>query len=448
MISSDSSPTSRLERPSTGIPQLRLMLSGAIRTLLPSSVRMIGAGFQFLSTVMVARALGDGPGAPFFFWSSVLMTSGPIATYGLEQIALRNVPRLEREGPDAVNGFVANVRAMSLLLSVILGLGWVVYAFFTTLGQFEMWQLLPLFCQGAIALVLINGETLKGLSRPVLGSLFGHVIPVGLFCLLVALFADRLGAGEILALYTGSFFTGAVLARYAPGGVFKGRFIRWPDRETFRALLREGFPVCCVSLFGALGFIIPLAICETTQPAEEVSHLTAAFRISLLFVVFSGAIHGVFAPALSRNAELSRPLRPVMKVYGKSIAISLLTLGLPVAFGIAFPEWIMSIFGDHFRNGADELRLLVILQLLSLMMGPVAYLLLMTGHTRFLARFGVLKLGLVVLLSFLLIPRIGGTGMVVAMGIGFIGEGVIGVAYAVWKMKQKERHVAGRPIGT
>src|SRR5690606_7133127 len=76
-----------------------------IRTLTPSAVRMIGAGFQFLSTVMVARMLGDGPSALFFFWSSVLMTSGPIASYGLEQIALRNVPRLERNGPEAVARF-------------------------------------------------------------------------------------------------------------------------------------------------------------------------------------------------------------------------------------------------------------------------------------------------------------------------------------------------------
>lgn len=444
MISAETPSGSRLERPATGATPLRLVLAGLIRTLMPSAVRMIGAGFQFLSTVMVARALGDGPGAPFFFWSSILMTSGPIATYGLEQIALRNVPRLERDGPDAVNRFVGHVRAMSVMLSLLLGLGWTVYAV-AAAGEFQTWHLLPLFCQAAIALVLINGETLKGLSRPVLGSLFGHVIPVGLFCLLVALFANRLDAGEILALYTGSYVAGAVLARYAPGGAFRGRFLTWPDLETFRSLVREGFPVCCVSLFGALGFIVPLAICEATQPAEEVSHLTAAFRISLLFVVFSTAIHGVFAPALSRNAELARPLRPVMKVYGRSVGIALLTLGLPLAFAIAFPGWIMAIFGEHFRDGADELRLLVILQLISLLMGPVAYLLLMTGHTRFLARLGVLKLAVVVLLAFVLIPRMGGNGMVLAMGVGFLGEGIVGIVYAVWKMRQLEEREPAMP---
>ncbi len=437
MVSTDTAPG---EATGNGPLSLRSALERLVRTLAPSAVRMVGAGFQFLSTVMVARTLGDGPSALFFFWSSVLMTSGPIASYGLEQIALRNVPRLERHGSDAVARFVANLRAMSLALALLLGLAWTGYAIATepAPGGFRLWHLLPLFAQGAIALTLINGEALKGLSRPVLGNVFGHVLPTGLFCMLVALSIGRLDSPGVLALYAGSFVGGAVLARFAPGGAFRGRFVLWPDREAFRTLLREGFPVCCVSLFGALGFIVPLAVCEATRPAAEVSHLTAAFRIAILFVVLSGAIHGVFAPALSRSAELARPLGPVMRVYGKSIGIALLTLAPALAVGIAFPVWTMSIFGGEFRDGAEALRLLLVVQLLSLAMGPVPYLLLMTGHSAFLARLGVVKFLLVALLSLLLIPRMGGAGMVVAMGVGFLGEGIVGISYAIAKMRSQE----------
>lgn len=440
MVSTDTAPDSDIARADTGPAPWRLLFERALHTLLPSAVRMVGAGFQFLSTVMVARALGDGASAPFFFWSSVLMTSGPIATYGLEQIALRDVPRLEREGTGTVASFVANLRALALALSLFLGLGWIFYAVATEAapGGFRTWHLLPLFAQGAIALTLINGEALKGLSRPVLGSVFGHVLPVGLFCGLVALFARHLDATEILALYSGSFVLGAVLARFAPGGVFNGRFVLWPDKSTFVSLLRDGFPVCCVSLFGALGFIVPLALCEILRPAAEVSHLTAAFRISILFIVLSGAIHGVFAPALSRSAEFAHPLRPVMRVYGRSIGIAVAVLGLPLAFGIAFPGWIMTVFGAEFHDGAPALRLLLVVQFLSLVMGPVPHLLLMTGHTAFLARIGMVKFVAVVLLSLVLIPAYGGIGMVGAMGIGFLGEGLAGFAYAVMRMRALE----------
>lgn len=440
MVSEPTSPAPSDSPRQRSLP-LRALVERTFHTLLPSAVRMIGAGFQFLSTVMVARSLGDEASAPFFFWSSVLMTSGPIATFGLEQIALKQVPRIERQGHAATARYVAHLRTIALLVATLIGLGWFGYAFLTETQSkgFRLWYLLPFIAQGSIALTLLNGEALKGLSRPSMGTFFGHVLPAGIFCGAVALFSSRLDATGILALYTGSFAVGALLARYTPGDVFREPFFARPDRGECRSLLREGFPVCCASLFGALGFIVPLAICELTRPPEEVSHLTAAFRIAILFIVLSGAIHGVFAPALSRSAELARPLRPVLQVYGKAIFIALLALGLPLGFGILFPEWVMNVFGGEFKDGAEALRLLLILQLLSLLMGPVPHLLLMTGHTAFLARLGIGKLAVVVALSSWLIPQQGGVGMVIAMGVGFLCEGLVGVGYAVWQMKKLER---------
>jgi O-antigen/teichoic acid export membrane protein len=400
---------------------------------------MVGAGFQFLSTVIVARTLGDGPSASFFFWSSVLMTSGPIATFGLEQIALRNVPRLQRDQPEEVGRFVAHLRAISVLLSFLIGLGWIVYAVFNepASGGMQIWHFLPPLLLGSIAVALINGEAFKGLSRPVMGSIYGHLLPVSLFFITVTLFAKHLQSPGILTLYTGSYLIGALAARYAGGGEFRKQFFVWPDRATFRTLLGDGFPVCLVSLFGALGFIVPLSYFEMTQPAAEVSHLTAAFRISILFIVLSTAIHGVFAPALSRSAELPNPLRPVFIVYGKAILIALAVLGLPLGFGIAFPELVMSVFGDEFHDGAGPLRLLLLVQLASLLFGPVPHLLLMTGHTVFLARIGILKFISIVVLSLLFIPKYGGSGMVYAMGISFVGEEIAGLVYAYLKLKNQ-----------
>jgi O-antigen/teichoic acid export membrane protein len=177
-------------------------------------------------------------------------------------------------------------------------------------------------------------------------------------------------------------------------------------------------------------------VCELLLTGSEISHLTAAFRISILFIVLSGAIHGVFAPALSRSAAAPAPLLPVLRVYGKSIGIALLVLGPPLAIGILFPGAVMTVFGEEFRDGSGALRWLLVIQFLSLLMGPVPHLLLMTGHTVFLARIGIAKFALVTLLSLVLIPRCGGLGMVVAMGIAFLGEELAGVAYTLLKMRR------------
>jgi len=419
----------------------------AAATLLPSAVRLGGAALQFLSTVIVARALGDGPGALFFFWSAVLMTAAPIATFGLEQIALRHVPRLHRDDPAAVARYIGGLRAISLLVSCLLGLGLVAYAVFAQAGpdEFHAWHLVLPFALAGIALTQINGESLKGLSRPVMGTVYGHLLPVSLFCLLVALFAQRLDSPGVLSLYAASYLVAALAARFAPAAEYRGHFLARPGRAALNLLLRDGALVCCASLFGALGFIVPLAILEWTHPPAEVSHVTTAFRISILFLVLAAAIHSVFAPSLSRNAELPRPCGPVLRVYGKSVLIALATLGLPLAFGIAFPEMVMSVFGADFVQGAEVLRLLLLVQLASLLLGPVPHLVLMTGHTAFLARLGAVKFALAAGLSLLLVPRLGGSGMVIAMGIAFIGEEIVGLGYVVAKLRSLNRNAEVAP---
>lgn len=422
-------------------PRFRLPVNAwrrMMQTLLPSAVRMLGAGFQFLSTVIVARTYGDADSAGFFFWSAVLMTSGPIATFGLEQIALRNVPRIHREGPEAVGRFVARLRMVSLLASFLLGLGWVGYAVHseTAPGGFQPWHLLPPVALIGIALTLINGEALKGLGRPVLGTVYGHLLPVTLFCLSMALFARHLHPTSVLSFYAGSYLVGALVARFAPVPDFRERFVIIPSRGEFRQLTREGLPIACVSLFGALGFIVPLAMLELTRPAAEVSHLTTAFRVSILFLVLASAIHSVFAPDLSRSAELSKPLAPVFKVYGKAIALALAALALPIMVGIAFPELVMAVFGEEFRGGAPALRLLLVIQLISLCLGPVPHLLLMTGHTNFLARLSGGRFIAATLLSLLLVPRFGGPGMIIAMGAAALAVELIGLAYVITKLRR------------
>lgn len=418
-----------------------------VGTLAPSAVRLGGAALQFLSTVLVARALGDGPGALFFFWAAVLTTGAPIATFGLEQIALRQVPRLHRDDPAAVARLVGVLRGISLVVSAALGGVLVAYAAWPEASQsdFRLWHLLPPFALAGIALSLINGESLKGLSRPVLGTVYGHFLPVALFCLLVALFARRLDSPGILALYSASYLVSALAARFAPDATFRGCLVRMPARAELNGLLREGGLVCCASLFGALAFIVPLAILERSQPAAEVSHVTTAFRIGILFLVLASAIHSVFAPALSRAAEAASPLGPVFRTYGKAVAIASATLAAPLGFGILFPGLVMSVFGEGFRDGAEVLRLLLLVQLASLLLGPVPHLVLMTGHTSFLARIGFAKFGIAVLLAAALVPKFGGIGMVAAMGIAFVGEEIAGLAFVAWKLRARNRSPETEP---
>ncbi len=267
------------------------------------------------------------------------MTSGPIATYGLEQIALRTVPRLEHEGAGAVASFVARLRGLSVAVSLLLGLGWddlrgrdgalagriPALAPATTLrpGKHRPHPHQRRSTQGAFP------SRPRQCLRPCPSR--RHFLPLrrGLRAPLQCDNHPRLLHGQLPRR------RGPRPLR--PWRKHRGRFVVFPDRKLLASLLREGFPICCVSLFGALAFIVPLAICEFLRPGSEVSHLTAAFRISILFIVLSGAIHGVFAPALSRSAAAPSPLRPVLGSMANRSASPCSSLVRPSRLESSFP---------------------------------------------------------------------------------------------------------------
>ena len=406
-------------------------------TLLPPSIRLAGAGIQLLSTIIIARALGDEGSAMFFFWSAILMSCVPVATYGLEQIALRNAPRMEKNGPDKVMNYLATLRTFAAGISLIIGSILFLYAILGTdsSSSIPLWPFLLPVALASMTINMINGESLKGLSRPILGVFAGHFVPVTLFCLSCAIFSNRLDSRGLLMIYTGSYLVAALAIQFGPAQEFRKLF-SIPSRSTVRSLFRDGFAVCCVNLFGTASYILPLTILELIRPAEEVSYVTTAFRISILFAVLSAAIHSVFAPDLSRAATRKNAGKALFQVYTKAIAISLAVLSFPLWIGILFPETVMGIFGDEFRKGAQTLRYLLIGQFVFLCLGPVPYLLLMTEQTSLLARLGAGKLFLALILAFVLIPEFGGIGMVFALSISFFLEELTGILFAVFGLRK------------
>ncbi len=421
-----------------GIPK---MLIGLIRVLTPPGVRLSGAGIQFLSTVMIARQLGDASSAGFFFWSAVLTSFAPVATFGLEHLVLRTVPRLHDSGSrEKVENYLSSIRTFTLILSAAIGIALFVYAIFRNEAEgagFHFWHLLLPVALCAMAIVLINGEALKGLSRPVAGVFFGHFVPVSLFCLLIAINFERLTAPFLICIYTAAYVLAIVFTRFGPSKSMRARLFTVPTREQTKTNLNEGFPVFATNALGALCYIVPLMVLDFARPAAEVAYVTTSFRISILCAILAAAIHGVFAPQLSRAAAIPGNAKGVWKVYRRTTFMTLLALAIPYGIGIAFPDWVMSIFGQEFRAGASTLRFLLISGLVTLGLGPMLQLLLMTGNTVILARLGVVKLVLVSVLSAALIPKFGGNGMVIAMAVAFLLEEIAGLLYVGRQLQQK-----------
>ncbi|MDF1814861.1 MAG: hypothetical protein P1V20_21845 [Verrucomicrobiales bacterium] len=424
-------------------------LTGSLSTFYPSAIRMAGAAMQFLNTILIARKLGDEGSSTFFFWSAIIMTSSPMASYGLEQLALRDVPRLQLKGVTNVKSYLAGVRLISLALAFAIGLGLFIYAGVS--DGWASWNLLIPLALAAMTTVLINGEVLKGLSHPVKGMFFGHFIPVSLFTLCVLLFVsistvtpgstealDGTACIWLLLMWFGCFVAASLSVRFSGQPEFHGARFVMPDTALVKTLLKEGRSVFIGGIFGALSFLLPLALLKEFRPQEEVSYVTTAFRISILFNILSVAIHSVFAPRISRAAEVHDG-KALFIAYSKAVSFSLLALGPPLIIGIIFPGLIMKIFGNSFVDGANTLRLLLAANLITLILGPVLQLLVMIGRNKHLPIFGAFKLVLAVVGTWILIPKFGGVGMVVGMSGAFLLEEIVVLNYIIARFRKMKR---------
>lgn len=168
----------------------------------------------------------------------------------------------------------------------------------------------------------------------------------------------------------------------------------------------------------------------------EVAHATTAFRVSILFIVLAWAVHSVFAPQISRAAGSNR-IGDMFRAYGKAIVLTLMALAVPLLIGILFPGSVMSVFGESFRAGASTLRLFLIVNLISLSLGPVLQLLVMTDNSHILPRTGIFKILLTTGLSLVLIPGMGAVGLVIAMGVAALLEELVGLVYIIVKCRRQ-----------
>lgn len=126
----------------------------------------------------------------------------------------------------------------------------------------------------------------------------------------------------------------------------------------------------------------------------------------------------------------------MFRAYGKAIVLTLMALGVPLFIGILFPGTVMSVFGEDFREGASTLRLFLIVNLISLSLGPVLQLLVMTDNSQILPRTGIFKILLTTGLSLVLIPRMGAVGLVIAMGVAALLEEAVGLIYIIFKCRK------------
>ena len=112
--------------------------------------------------------------------------------------------------------------------------------------------------------------------------------------------------------------------------------------------------------------------------AEQVAFFSVAQRIALLTSFILMAVNLVVAPKFSAF-HAKGDEHGIRKTALFSVRLLVLSALPIVLFMLFFPEFLMSLFGDEFKQGALILQILVLGQTVNVITGSVGFLLMMSG---------------------------------------------------------------------
>ncbi|MBO9483104.1 polysaccharide biosynthesis C-terminal domain-containing protein [Salinisphaera sp. G21_0] len=161
-------------------------------------------------------------------------------------------------------------------------------------------------------------------------------------------------------------------------------------------------------------------------PPEELAILAVAQRTAMLTSFVLMAVNLVVAPkfaGLYKQGKSEQLQRIALKATKLMVLFALPIVG----FMLIFPEWLMWLFGEQYKSGANLLRILALGQFVNVMTGSVGYLLSMSGHERDLRNVVFISGPMAIILALVLTPLYGVTGAAVATAIALASQNLLAV---------------------
>ena len=403
-------------------------------------LKIVYTGLSFLVTVFLARLLGaEGYGIYSYSFALVTLLALP-AQAGLPILMVRETARGMAQGrPELVQGIWRWAGRFTGLLSVALAvlLGPLILLWRGGLGTMEgltmAWALLlvPL-----VALGNLRGAALRGLQKVVAGQVPEFVLRPGLLLVLVGVLAlaarTQLAASQAMAAHVLAaalaFAAGAwLLWRGTPVAVRRAH----PYREG-QAWLASMMPLALLAGMQVINQQASILILGLFGPADQVGIYRVAVQMAMLASFALDPINVVVAPRFARLHARGE----IAALQRLATASARLVLGLnlvaTVGFVLLAEPFLGLVFGSAYVAAYAPLLILLVGQFVNSAVGPVGFLLNMTGHERDSARAVAIAAAVNGALNLLLVPIWGSNGAAMAAAVSVIASNAL-LCWAVRK---------------
>ncbi len=406
-------------------------------TLLAFVLKVGGSGLAFAFNVAVARLVGAEGIGLYFFALAVTTIGSVIGRVGLDNSLLRFVAtRATHEDWAGVKGVYALGMRMAVVASgvvtliVFLAAPWMATALLKKqeLAEPLRWMSLSIL---PFALLNLQAESLKGLRR-IRDAMFVQSIGVPLVSLLLLYpLTQFAGVSGVVWSYTAAAMMIALLGAWAwhsAIAAYEAECVPFPMQELW-ASCRPLFVVSIVN--DAVRNWIPLLMIGVWASSEKVGIFGVALRVVALTTMMLFTLNNVIAPKI---AELyAKNEMAILASTARRSATLLIVLSSPLFFAlIFFPGWVMSMFGDGFREGWLILEILAVGQIMNIFGGSLGAILIVSGNEHYTQKMTLIFSGILVVMLVALVPAFGALGAAISIAVSGTGLSLV----TVWQAEK------------
>lgn len=390
--------------------------------------------FSFAASVIITRTIGPDLFGRYSLANSIIQVLGILAVFGLNYGVVRLTSKyMTMNDHGRVKGTVFSaVRLAGAFSLVLVALSVIVAPALTRRFYPHMEGLdlvlrvfviaLPFF---AIMSVL-NGYTqgLKTLKPSVIVETI--VRPISRLIIVLLLF---LAGWRLFAVVVGS--VGAFFFAAAAALVFAVRVSPFDLRRTAEVGVRNelffySLPLVLANFMNVVIARSNIMISGYYLDSETVGILSATLVLAPFVSMSLISFSRIFAPIISELWERGERLELI--THFKTVSKWIFTLSLPVfCVYLLFAAGLLNIFGEGFRTGALALKILAIGQIVNAVVGPVGFILTMTGRQKLNLVNSIILAASSIVLCIVLIPRYGMNGAALATTISLSGVNILRV---------------------
>jgi len=415
--------------------------------------RVGGRGLYAITEIVLARFLGPAGFGLYSIGLNLLRIVGTIGMLGLQNGVIRFGTRYWRTSPSGLKTTLLYAIGLSLASGVFMGMTLYFIAPWLAVQVFSKPELVSIFRRFAFAFPLAIGlwvtASATRISKRIKYSVFAEdvVQPAAnlILVIVVALFGLTLSRAVSINVLSYSVALGLALfyvrilfpeALASPAGSDIG----------IKEILFYSIPTGLAGTFTLLTDWIGRLFVGYYRPAEEAGIYQAASQITILFVIILGALNAIFSPMIAdlfHRKEMMR-IDALYKISTKWGLYIVIPLFLVICF---IPrEFMVTIFGKDYADGAIPLVILATTQVVNVGTGAVGFLLTMTGHQNQWFITSGLTMSLTLILNAVLVPVFGMTGSALATALAVSGlylAGLVQVKITLGLWPYDRRYIKG-----